>query len=355
MKKHITNLFRVCVRNFLIIIFAFLLLSCGEYKDTPYGTVNDLPDVSNEAPYSDTTEREIVSMTVAAAVDYDPESNYVSLYLNVFDQDGNFIDTLNADNFGVILNNSVITDAYRSFELGESNTNMVGLILDSSGSMGAYGDNPGVNRMEDLQEAAKFFIDTMAREDMVAIIEFDDSATILQSITSDKTALKTAIDSMVIDGSTNIGDGIIECVNAIGSRPGKTAGILITDGADNGGLIDDGIEMAKKIKIPIFTIFLGSDIDAIARADLQRIADETGGKYYEVVNTSELTSIFSVTIPQELAAKPARESYIMMFENIFPSYNYVNVLVTARYLNGWGMHTTEFAIEYFVDVLTADD
>lgn len=329
-----------CIKCFFSLALIFMLISCSEYKDTPFGNTTSAPG-RGDNPFSDPNETDIVSIDMTSSIDYNPTDNLVTCYINVFDQDGDFIDSMFPDNFEIITNSIIITSDYRSLSIAESSANLVGLILDSSGSM--YGD-----RMSAAKGAAKMFIDTMSGSDQTAIIDFDSSARLTQALTTDKQTLKDAIDSLEAEGSTNIGDGMIECANSVGSRPGKTAGILLTDGEDNGGVIDQGIQQAVTLRMPVYTIFMGEDITDTARTDMQRIADDTGGEYYEVASTSALQNVFSVTIPQALAARPARKSYVITFENQYPSYSYVGVLFTLKYFNAWGLHTTDFAAMYYV-------
>jgi hypothetical protein len=329
-----------CMKCFFSFILIFGLISCSEYKDAPFGNTTNTTGTGDN-PFSDPDEVDIVSVDMTASIDYSSVDNLVTCYINVIDQSSNFIDSMFPDNFEIITNSIIITSDYRTLEIIESSTNMVGLILDSSGSM--YGD-----RMTAAKIAAKMFVDTMSGSDETAVIDFDDSARLTQALTTDKQTLKDAIDTLEAEGSTNIGDGIIECANSIGSRPGKTAGILLTDGEDNGGVIDQGIQQAVSLSMPVYSIFMGEDITATARSDMQRIADDTGGIYYEVLTAAELQNVFSSVIPQALAARPSRKSYVITFENQYPSYSYVGVLFTLKYFNAWGLHTTDFAAMYYV-------
>ncbi len=350
MKEHNKDKLKTVFKYFLCFILVISLYSCsgGEYEDSPRGFTTALPDTSAENPYYNPAESDILSLNMSVSTDYSLEDNIVSCYINVYYQNGDFVNTLNEDNFEVIINGITLSTSFRTFDLTTSNINLVGLILDSSGSMSGA-------RMADTKEAAKMFIDTMTINDQTALIDFDSEARVAQQLTTDKDALKTAIDALVAEGGTNIGGGIIECVEAVGSRPGKTAGILLTDGEDGGGLIDDGIDKALQIDIPIYTIFLGEDITDSARLDLERIATDTGGQFYEVMYADELQTLFATTIPQVLAARPARDSYIMTFANQYPAQSYVDVLITVRYFNSWGSHTTDFAASYYVEPQNEDE
>lgn len=73
--------------------------------------------------------------------------------------------------------------------------------------------------------------------------------------------------------------------------------IALTDGGDNssGKTMQNIIDKAKQLSIPVFTIGLGSSIE---RVKLQKIADDTGGKYYEAPNEDDLEEIYKSLIEE---------------------------------------------------------
>lgn len=77
--------------------------------------------------------------------------------------------------------------------------------------------------------------------------------------------------------------------------------VFFTDGADNryvGPTYDELIEIANDKKVRILTIGLGSDSDLNPK-ELEKIADETNGKYYHAVSSKDLYK-FDKTIFEEL-------------------------------------------------------
>ncbi len=332
------------IRFFICSILVSMLASCGEgTTSSPFGTVTTGTTTSSGSPFSNTSDKTINGINMSLSITYNKASDLVSCYVGIVDQDGNFINTMLSDNFQIIAGSVFVPSADRTIGFVSSNANMVGLVLDSSGSMSAG------TRLSDAQAASKLFIDTMSGDDMTAIIDFDSTATVTQQLTTSKTDLKTAIDALVADGGTNLGGGISTCAGSLGARPGKTACILLTDGEDGSGLIDEGIAAANLLSIPVYTIFMGDDITDTARADMEKIADETGGTFFEVADVSELTTVFSTTIPAALAARTAGTSYLITFDNIYPADNYISILATVSYENGLGVHYDDFTTQYYVD------
>jgi hypothetical protein len=166
----------------------------------------------------------------------------------------------------------------------------VALVIDSSGSM--TGNDPQNLR----SAAAKEFVDLLSdgnaqvNADRASVVDFDGGATLLQSLTSDKDALKTAIDRIDSSGGTNIGAGVrvgLDSLPAIPDPDAQLAMVLLTDGF---GAYDPALTTrAADSGVIIFTVGLGSGADA---ALLQAIADGTGGVFFPVADAEDLAQVF---------------------------------------------------------------
>ena len=72
------------------------------------------------------------------------------------------------------------------------------ILVDRSGSMSAVEDFNGkkLSRLDEAKRQAKSLIDSMGRKESAMVIAFDDSAEVMQPLTTDTAALRTAIDSI---------------------------------------------------------------------------------------------------------------------------------------------------------------
>lgn len=158
------------------------------------------------------------------------------------------------------------------------------LVLDSSGSM-SWNDPAGLRRI-----GAKSFVDALLPEDRAAVVDFDNWARIAQDLTSDKTAIKAAIDTIDDSGGTDIGAGVA-AANQILLDNGDPARarmmILLTDG--EGSYSPSLTTQAAAAGITIYTIGLGTSVD---HALLSAIASGTGGTYTNVRTAAELPEVF---------------------------------------------------------------
>lgn len=154
--------------------------------------------------------------------------------------------------------------------------------IDSSGSMSSNDPN------ELRKDAVKSFIDTLLEKDKGAVVDFDSFARVVVSLTSDKQALKVAVDTIDDFGGTNIYNALNTALDEVlKGQNSKKYVILLTDG--EGTWNDSALQRAIDNEVTVYTIGLGSSIDV---ALLQKIANQTGGKYFHASTADELDDRF---------------------------------------------------------------
>jgi hypothetical protein len=167
----------------------------------------------------------------------------------------------------------------------------VALVFDASGSMAGAGNAAA-------KQGGHAFVDLMDTADEAAVLCFNQVAVLLQQTTSSRTQIDAAIDAIPAIGGTALWDGgyngVVEILNN-GIRPLR-AMVLLTDGADNSSVRTPAelIALATRYGVRIYTIGYGSGINAV---ELQAVAQQTGGRYYQTNNAAALTTIY-----QEIAA-----------------------------------------------------
>ena len=235
----------------------------------------------------------------------------VKSYVTVTDLKGVTITGLTSSNFAVT--EDFIPQSISVTTAGSSGSAIsVALVIDKSGSMGGQS-------ISDAQSAANSFVNNMQTNDKGAILSFNTSVTVDQTFTTDKNALKTAINAIVAGGNTAIYDAVYQAVDLTKVQTGRKAIILMTDGGDNSSThsITDAINYAIQNSLPIYTIGLGLSAGSTEEQHLQQIASQTGGKYYLAPNSSQLLNIYQ-SISQQLS-----NQYII-------TYNTVSKTTTAR-------------------------
>ena len=155
----------------------------------------------------------------------------------------------------------------------------VAIVIDRSGSMG------GTN-IEEAKAGARTLVDSLNDTDQSAYISFAGGASLDQNLTTNKTAVKEAINATVASGSTNMASGVEiareELINGTNARPGaQKVMVVLGDGDVN----TDG-SAAKADGIRIISIALaGADQEM---EDLASSPDD----YYESPTASDLQQVF---------------------------------------------------------------
>ncbi len=189
------------------------------------------------------------------------------------------------------------------------------LCMDVSGSMLAQDFEP--NRLEAMKQVAVNFVDRRPT-DRIGLVIFAGESFTASPITMDRTSLKAQIynaQSGYLADGTAIGDGLATSVERLKSSKARSRVIiLLTDGENQGGLIDpySAKEIAKSVGIKVYTIGMGTEGFAPApmRTEsgdltiqnqrvnideklLREIAAETGGLYFRARDNGSLQRIYA--------------------------------------------------------------
>ncbi|MEI9957224.1 MAG: VWA domain-containing protein [Ferruginibacter sp.] len=188
------------------------------------------------------------------------------------------------------------------------------LCIDVSGSMTAQDFQP--NRLEAAKNVAEDFVNRRPT-DRIGVVIFAGESFTQCPITTDHRVVLSAIDNIhngLLEDGTAIGNGLGTSVDRLRTSTTKSKVIiLLTDGENNGGLIDPKTakEIAKAFSIKVYTIGVGTEGYApqpvntplgvqmqnqkvsIDEKLLNEIATETGGKYFRARDNDGLTRIYN--------------------------------------------------------------
>lgn len=170
------------------------------------------------------------------------------------------------------------------------------LAIDVSGSMAA--DDVEPYRLRAAQDAALRFADAVPRQYKVGLVSFSGTANVLVPPTTDRLALERAVEGLVPDGATAVGDAVSASLDAIRSvqTPGgdgtlESARILLlSDGASTTGLLTSvAAESSAAAGVPVFTVSLGTDAGILPDGtpvppdaeELRQLSDTTGGDAFQ--------------------------------------------------------------------------
>lgn len=212
------------------------------------------------------------------------------------------------------------------------------LCIDVSGSMTAQDFTP--NRMEAAKKVAMNFVDHRT-SDRIGVVIFAGESFTQCPLTTDHYVLNSQISQIrngLLEDGTAIGSGLATSVDRLRKSKSKSKVIiLLTDGVNNGGLIDPSTakEIAKAFKIKVYTIGVGTDgyaptpistpMGIIMQSQkvsidenlLKNIASETGGKYFRATDNRSLENIYN-EIDRLEKSKVAIITYHHYSEKFYP-------------------------------------
>ena len=188
------------------------------------------------------------------------------------------------------------------------------LAIDVSGSMTAQDFKP--NRMEAAKKVAEEFVGERP-SDRIGVVIFAGESFTQCPLTTDKYVLKSQISQIrngLLEDGTAIGSGLATSVDRLRNSKSKSkVVILLTDGMNNGGLIDPStaLEIAKTFHVKVYTIGVGTDgyaptpvstpLGIVMQSQkvsidedlLKNIAKQTGGQYFRATDNQSLEKIYS--------------------------------------------------------------
>jgi Ca-activated chloride channel family protein len=186
------------------------------------------------------------------------------------------------------------------------------LLFDVSLSMMA--DDVDPDRFVAAQEAARDFVAAVDDGVEVGLVSFSGDVSVEVDPTLDRDAVERGIDNLELAESTAIGDALAAgtrlLVNSAdpNADPETAPGVmvLLSDGETTVGRpTDEGAQEAADAGIPVYTIAFGTEAGEITDpetgdvvpvpvrpADLQQVAESTGGQAFEAQTGDELASAY---------------------------------------------------------------
>jgi Mg-chelatase subunit ChlD len=172
------------------------------------------------------------------------------------------------------------------------------LVLDHSGSMRGKADaTDKASKIEALRTAASRFVELMGHDAQTTLLPFSTNVEAPGPFSTDRATLKARIAQLQPEGGTLLYDATYAGIETLlAARPkGKKAVVVLTDGKDEspGSRCSDQlvIDRAKEEGIPLYMLGLGRP-EEINQKVMERMAAETGGKYFYVGNQQRLFEVF---------------------------------------------------------------
>ena len=232
------------------------------------------------------------------------DTELVNISVRVIDRAGRPVNKLSESDFKIYEDN--VLQQIEFFSRSELPTNYA-IVVDNSGSLRS--------QLEKVIEAGKILVNANGPNDETQLIRFvgKDKISIEQDFTSNKTDLNDSLDNLFIEGGqTAITDAVYLAVENVEEYEKSSkavdrkrrAIILVTDGEDRDSFYTEKqlFDLLKESETQIYVIGFVSELSnegslirksaqGKAKAYLERMATETGGKAYFPASVNELVGI----------------------------------------------------------------
>jgi Ca-activated chloride channel family protein len=205
------------------------------------------------------------------------------------------------------------------------------LVTDVSRSMSATDVSP--TRLEAARRAAQNFLDNVPDELRVGLVSFSDIAQTLQTPTSDRDAVRNALETLQPLAGTATGAGLRTALDDLKIRADTSvrrppaALVLLSDGsATDGQAADEVAAEAKRLRVPIYTVALGTPDGTITLQGqvlrvppdpeaLKRIASASGGEAFRAEDSDQLDAVYN-RLGSQIGTKPEKREITAAFAGL---------------------------------------
>jgi Ca-activated chloride channel family protein len=239
-----------------------------------------------------------VALLLAAAVlsgqqaTFKSGTSIVPVLTTVIDSQGRLVPNLEQEEFTILDNGK---PQPITFFQNETQPFTVVVMLDFSASMTA--------NLDLLKQATEQFLLRMLPQDKGQVGAFSDKIQFSGKFTSNRDELIGDLKDLQFGNPTRLYDAIDASIDVLHSVEGRKIVLVFTDGDDTASKHDmgDALARARETETMVYAIGLESEI-AIGPGRIQRtrpdrglkkLAEETGGGYFELKKTTELAPTFT--------------------------------------------------------------
>lgn len=216
----------------------------------------------------------------------------VALYTTVIDSNGRLVSGLGKEDFEVLDNGKPQQISVFSREI-EPITVVV--MLDTSGSM--------TDNIDLVKAGAEQFFLRLLPKDRGQIGDFNDKIQLLSGVTGDRDELVAALRDVDFGYPTRLWDAVDAGLDSLKGLEGRRVVLVFTDGGDNSSKVSFGatLDRARNEEVMVYGIGLqgeepgpnGRPMRTRPDRALRKLAEETGGGYFELDHRDQLTSTFT--------------------------------------------------------------
>jgi Ca-activated chloride channel family protein len=229
----------------------------------------------------------------------------VPIFATVLDASGRIVPDLQRDDFVVLEDGKPVDITLFS---NESQPFTAVVMLDQSASMTA--------NLELLNQAAEQFVMRLLPVDRARVGAFSDKIQMSDAFTNDRDSLIADLKDLQFGNPTRLNDAIAASLDALDTVDGRRVVLVFTDGEDTASKTGfrSVLDRARNEEVIVYSIGLESEFFNGVRVqrsrpsrDLRKISEETGGGYFELKKTDQLSPTFT------RVAAELRSQYLLGF------------------------------------------
>jgi len=237
----------------------------------------------------------------------------VPVFATVTDKDGRLVTTLGRDDF--ILVDEGKPQTISVFDNSPQAIRLI-VMLDTSGSM--YGNLPL------LREAGRQLFARLRADDQVRVGTFGADITLSPTFTNDPASLDAALPAMIPESApTPLWSALNTALDGFPEGGGRRVVLVLSDGKDSGPIkfgqpyvtLPDVMERGQRDEVMFYSVafrsrsapghrppVFGNPMQAMVQnlpdPGLAKLAQETGGGYFEVMPTDDLSDAFARVVDE---------------------------------------------------------
>ncbi|MGE0641907.1 MAG: VWA domain-containing protein [Thermoanaerobaculia bacterium] len=228
---------------------------------------------------------------------------FVELFTTVLDRSNHPVTDLEVGDFSV--SEDGVPQTIARFEKLDNLPIHAAILLDVSASM-----EPNLDAAR--AAALEFYEKRITPKDRGALIVFNDRPQLAVKLTNKIEKLAGGLAGLKAERGTALYDSVVFSLFYFNGVKGQRALIVLSDGKDEGSRfsIDETLDFARRAGVAIYTIGLGIPRgESETRKVLKRLAEETGGRSFQIKEASELAPIYDA-LQQEL-----RSRYLLAYQS----------------------------------------
>jgi len=258
----------------------------------PAATSTDLPKIPSKLAPKPKDDGGAASATFSA------DTSLVTVDVAVVDNKNNFVPALPRNDFRILEDN--VPQTIREFSMGQAPMT-VALVIEFSKRFQWYGGGDWYLTLQ----TAYAFLNTMKRDDYVAVIRYDLRSEIVQDFTNDPMKLQQALHSFTFPdfSEANLFDVLTDTADRMSKIQGRKAILILTSGIDTFSKItyDQARRKLQDSGVPIYSVGLltmlnpgaGEGITMVqADNEMKTFTRETGGQAYFPRWPAEIRDVF---------------------------------------------------------------